>query len=421
VNRAAGKTPFETGELPPLDIICFANDWNSDPLSKKQIMTRLARRHRILWVNSINNRQPRLARKDLSRVFQKLREFRSGLQQVEEQIWVLTPLYLPFHRHAAFRRLNRMLLGWQIRRASRRLGFGKPISWSYVPTSADVVGTLGEKFILYQCVDEYAAFSDAAGEVRAREQDLLAKSDLVLVCSLPLLESKRKANPRTHLVTHGVDYEHFRRATNPTLEIAAELRALPRPILGFHGLIADWVDLHLMADIARLRPEWSIVLVGRTDADVSPLKGLPNVHMMGHRPYARLPEYLRGFDVALLPFVNNELTISANPLKLREYLAAGLPVVAAPLPEIARLGDLVALAGTAEEYVDRISNLLLAGDVGPSLQRSERVRNESWDYKVLEMENLLATALANSSSGSKCRQETAERRAVVEIGGSKTG
>jgi glycosyltransferase involved in cell wall biosynthesis len=410
-----------TGELPPLDIICFANDWNSDPLSKKQIMTRLARRHRILWVNSINNRQPRLARKDLGRVFQKLKEFRSGLQQVSERIWVLTPLYLPFHGRTLFRRLNRALLGWQIRRAGRRLGFGPPVSWTYVPTSADVVGTLGEKFILYQCVDEFGAFSDAAGEVRAREQDLLAKSDMVLVCSTPLLESKRKANPHTYLVTHGVDFEHFQKATDPALATPSELRDLPRPILGFHGLIADWVDLELMAGIARLRPEWSIVLVGRADTDLAPLKGLANVHILGHRPYARLPEYLRGFDVALLPFVQNELTISANPLKLREYLAAGLPVVAAPLPEIARLGNLVGLATTAEEYVRQISALFDAGDVGPSRERSERVRNESWEDKVKEIENLLATALGNSTSGTERRGETPERGAVVEIGGSKTG
>lgn len=380
-------------ELPPTDIICFANDWAGDPLSKKQVMKRLARRHRILWVNSINNRRPRLAQKDFRRIAQKLREFGSGLAQVDERIWVLTPLYVPFHGRALFRWLNRELLGWQIRRAARRLGFREPVTWSYVPNSADVVGTLGERFVVYHCVDEYQAFSDAAGEVRERERDLLRKSDVVLVCSGPLLETKKQENPRTYLVTHGVDYEHFRRAADPALPVAAELRDLPHPILGFHGLIADWVDVELMAGVARLRPEWSLVLVGRADTDLAPLRGLPNVHLLGHRPYARLIEYLRGFDVALLPFVNNELTIHANPLKLREYLAAGLPVVAAPLPEIARFRELVSLASTPEEYVREITALLARGDAGPSLRRSEQMAAESWDVKVADMERLVAAAL----------------------------
>lgn len=375
------------------DIICFANDWAADPLSKKQIMTRLARRHRILWINSINIRRPRLARKDFRRSVQKLREFGRGLMHVEERIWVLSPLYLPFHSLAVVRSLNRWLLRWQIRRALRRLGFADPVTWTYVPNSADVVGTLGERLIVYQCVDEYAAFSDAGAEVRERERDLLAKSDLVLVCSSALLDSKRTENPHTFLITHGVDYEHFRRAVEESTPVAEELRALPRPILGFHGLVADWVDLPLLAELARQRPQWTIVLVGRADTDLAPVRGLSNVHVLGHRPYARLPEYLRGFDVALLPFVYNELTRNANPLKLREYLAAGLPVVATPLPEIAKFDHLVLLATTSDDYVAKITALLEKGMTGPSPTRSETMAEESWDRKVEEAERLLCAAL----------------------------
>lgn len=395
---AVGASAFEDSRTmatsKPDDIICFANEWSGDPLSKKQLMLRLARRHRILWINSINNRAPRLARKDLRRVWQKLSNFSRGLTQVDKRIWVLTPLYLPFHRHPVVRSLNRWLLGWQIRRTLDRLGFSQPITWSFVPSSADVVGTLGEKSIVYHCVDEYSAFSDAAGEIRDRERELLAKADLVLVCSSPLLASKAERNPRTYLVTHGVDYEHFLRAADPSTPVAPELQALPRPVLGFHGLLADWVDLRLISQLARLRPGWSIVLIGRVDTDLAPVLGLDSVHVLGHRPYERLPEYLRGFDVALLPFITNELTFSANPLKLREYLAAGLPVVAAPLPEIARMATtevLVSMASTADEYVRQITGLLEQGLVGPSRDRSAKMAHESWEYKLAEIERLLAT------------------------------
>lgn len=380
-----------------MDIICFANDWASDPLSKKQVMLRLARNHRILWVNSINNRRPRLAKKDFRRVLVKLKDFTRGLKQPVERIWVLTPIYIPFHNHPLLRALNQRLLRWQILRVSRQLRFDSHIAYTFIPTSAPVVGTLGEKQIVYHCVDEYGSFSDAAPEIPMLERDLLAKAHLVLVCSSPLLEQKRKSNRHTYLVTHGVDYGHFRRAADESTLVAAELHGLPKPILGFHGLVADWVDLRLIAELARLRPRWSIVLIGRTDGDVSPLHGVQNVHLLGQRPYEKLPEYLRGFDVAILPFVMNELTRNSNPLKLREYLAAGLPVVATPLPEVVRLNGLVSLASTAEEYARKIESLLERGIHGPSPARSERMAGEDWDYKVAGIEHKIHESLERNS------------------------
>ncbi len=361
-------------------------------------MLRLARNNRILWVNSLHNRRPQLARKDARRAFQKIREFLCGVNKVQANIWQVTPLYLPFLGSAWIRRLNTHLLRFQLRFALSRIRFRNPITWTYTPSSAGVVGTLGESLIVYHCVDEFGAFSDAAPEIREHELDLIRKSDLVLVSSEDLLNKKRDSKSRTYLVTHGVDYEHFRRAADEATPVALELRDLPRPILGFHGLIADWVDLPLLGELARMRPRWSIVLVGRGDTDLSPIQGLPNVHVFGHRPYEKLPEYLRGFDIALLPFVVNELTLAANPLKLREYLAAGLPVVAAPLPEIARFEGLVTLASTPADYVSAIESLLAKKRVGPSRERSDQVAGESWDGKVAEIESLLSSVLSNGNA-----------------------
>src|SRR5579884_369809 len=196
-------------------MICFANDWSADPLSKKHLMLRFARRRRILWINSVNNRRPQLARKDMKRVFEKLAGFREGLKQVHDSIWVLNPLYVPFHGHPAIRALNRRLLGLQIRRALSRLNIHQPITYTFAPTSADVAGTLGEKKIVYHCVDEFAAFSDAGSEVAARERELLNKSDIVLCSAAALFDRKKDFNPNTFLITHGVDYEFFRKAVDP--------------------------------------------------------------------------------------------------------------------------------------------------------------------------------------------------------------
>ena len=400
-----------------MDIICFANDWAGDRLSKKQVMLRLARHHRILWINAINNRRPQLAKKDFGRILVKLRDFTRGLRQVEENIWVLAPIYLPFHGHPALRALNRRLLRLQIRWAQRRLRFQSPVTYTFVPTSAQVVGQLGESAVVYHCVDEYAAFSDAAPEVAELERVLLRRADLVLVCSGPLLEAKRPFNPNTYLVTHGVDYDHFRRAADPATPVAEELRGLTGPILGFHGWVADWVDIHLIGELARLRPEWQIVLVGRADGDLSPVRGLANVHVLGMRPYERLPEYLRGFDIALLPFVINKLTLSSNPLKLREYLAAGLPVVAAPLPEVVRMGGLVELASTAGEYAERIESYLSRGVRGPDSARAARMAAESWDAKTGVIERLMQQVLAPRLAG----HLPAPPRATATKGASEIG
>lgn len=379
--------------MKPCDFICFANDWFADPLSKKQVMSRLGQRHRILWVNSINNRRPQLASKDFRRAFQKLAEFRRGLVQVEERIWVLTPLYLPFHGVSLIRKLNRRLLGWQIRRTAKRLGFAQPITWTFLPNTADVVGTLKERCIVYHCVDEYGAFTDAGSEVPLREKELLLKSDLVIACSDYLHKSKKQLNAHTHLITHGVDFAHFARAATESTPIPPELRKLSRPILGFHGLLADWVDLKVIREIASRRPNWSIVLIGRAETDVTSILGLPNVHMLGHRPYERLPDYLHAFDFAILPFVCNELTFNSNPLKLREYLAAGLPVISAPLPEAVKFRGRLMLAKTAEDYISAVDQSMEKGETGPSRARSLQMESESWDHKVSEMENLLAAAL----------------------------
>jgi glycosyltransferase involved in cell wall biosynthesis len=370
-------------------MICFANDWYADPLSKKHLMLRFARNRRILWVNSVNNRRPQMATKDFRRVFEKLAGFRKGLVQVQEGIWVLTPLYIPFHGNSVVREINRRLLGAQIRRALAQLQIQRAVTYTFAPTSADVVGTLGEDSIVYHCVDEFAAFSDAGAEVAQRERELLGKADVVLCSAAGLYDSKKGHNPHTYLVTHGVDYEFFRQATSADTPVAEELRALPKPVLGFTGLLADWVDLALLAELAKRRPEWSIVLIGRSDVDLKIFDGLSNVHLLGHRPYNRLPEYLRGFDIALLPFVSNELTVNANPLKLREYLAAGLPVIATPIPEVVRYASLVALASTAEEYEREIDAILQRGESGPSRPRSAKMASESWDAKVIEIEEIL--------------------------------
>jgi glycosyltransferase involved in cell wall biosynthesis len=397
------------------DIVCFANDWRSDPTSKKHVLRRLARDNRVLWVNSIGCRTPRVNARDARRVARKAGELLRGVEPVAANLWTLSPCAVPLHGAAWARAVNRRLLRAHVRWAARRLGMRDFITWTFVPTSAPVAGRLGEKLLVYHCVDEFAEFSGVAAEsVRALEADLARRADLVVVSAQRLLDDKRRHNARTVLVRHGVDVDLFRRALDASVAVPDDLASAPRPLAGFFGLLADWVDVPLLTALARERPGWTFAFVGPVETPVDELAALPNVRLLGRRPYEALPGYSKGFDVALLPFRLNELTRSANPLKLREYLAAGLPVISSDLPEAAALGDLVRIARSEREWLAALDAIAAGGGRGPLAERADAVRGESWDAKVEELSRHVEAALARRTSGLAWRKRGATAGELAE-------
>jgi glycosyltransferase involved in cell wall biosynthesis len=388
------------------DIICFSNDWDEDPLSKKHIMTRLAARNRVLWIDSIGIRRPRATSRDLVRALGKLRHFTRGLRRVHPSLHVFSPLSVPFHASALARRASRTMLRWSVRRACRQLAFRDPITWTFMPTSAEVAGSLGEKLLVYHCVDEHSEFTGVDRDaLLALERRLTEKADCVVVSSDRLYATRRPVNPRTYLVQHGVDVEHFRQACDPDTPVAEDIRRLRRPVIGFFGILADWVDLGLIRFLADARPQWDLALIGARATDLSVLDGAPNVHLLGHKPYAALPSYAKGFAVAIVPFVRNELTVAGNPLKLREYLAAGLPVVSTDVPEVAKMtGAPVRIGGDRESFLSAIQEILDSGHSGPRMAVSRQMDRQSWDHRVEELSGIVAAV---------CRQRGIPVRATT--------
>ncbi len=395
--------PGEFSDVPPAlpgdGIICLAHDWDSDPTSKTHIMRILSERRRILWVDSIGMRRPSATTRDLGRIVTKLRSGLAGVREAERNLFVLSPLVLPLPGVRAADRLNAGLLVVRLRQICRRLGMRRPILWTFMPNVAGLLGRLDERLVVYHCVDEYAAFSGVPREAIARmERELVARADLVFVSSATLETERRRINPDTHLVLHGVDVEHFAKALDAATAVPAEMLGLPRPVIGFFGLIADWVDVDLIRAIAMARREWSFVLVGKIATDVRRLQELPNVRLLGRKPYETLPSHCRGFDVGIVPFRTNELTLRANPLKLREYLAAGLPVVATPLPEVARYAGLVHLATDAAGFIAAIEASLAERDPESAGRRVEAMRAESWRRRVGELTALIAAKTARPAT-----------------------
>jgi len=372
------------------NIVCFANDWESDPTSKHQVMKILARNNRVLWVNSIGLRRPSVTAHDAARIVKKIRQFCRGPVAINHNLYVLAPLVIPFHGVRGIRSLNTWLVSQHVLLHAKRLGMQRFQMWTFLPTTAPLVPYLNPEKVVYYCVDEWSAFSFLDEKLMLEmEERLIAQSDLVIASAEALFASKRHLNSQTYLVPHGVDSEHFAQARRATTEIAPELKDLPRPIIGFWGLIHEWIDLELLQLVATRHPEWSVVLVGKVGVNCSMLRRMPNVHLVGPRSYESLPGFAKGFTAAILPFKVNRLTENVNPIKLREYLAAGLPVVSTALPEVRQYAGVVRIAATPEEFVKELEIAVQDTSDASTRRRIEAVCKETWLARVEHISTLV--------------------------------
>jgi glycosyltransferase involved in cell wall biosynthesis len=389
IERSKVKTTAEA--LRGRDILCFSHDWTGDPLSKTHLMRVLSRENRILWINAIANRMPTTSTKDLSRIYKKLKSFTEPVKEVEPNIFVMNPLAIPVYGSRAVVAFNQKFLVSQVKRALKKLGMKNVINMVFNPAAGMIAGRLGESELIYYCVDEYTAFTGVTDGLRVIEEDLFRRSDLVIVSAEKLFESKKVFNQNTYIIRHGTDWRHFRAALDEVTPIPAEIAGLPKPVIGFHGLLADWVDFELLKKTAAHFNRGSVVLIGKIAVDaerkIRTLEGVPNIHFLGRKPYAELPAYCKGFDVALNPFEINELTLAANPLKVREYLAAGLQVVSTDIPEVRILKDCL----VGESHLDFIAKIEFAlNNPKSKAEISDRIRHESWDAKIDELREIIA-------------------------------
>jgi glycosyltransferase involved in cell wall biosynthesis len=365
-------------------IIAFSKDWDDDLTSNHHILRQLARSRRVLWLNSVGTRAPSLGSgRDMRRVGRKLREFARGPVRVENDLWVFTPLVLPLPDSRAVRRVNRAILALTVRRLRHRLGMGEFQLWTFLPNVGDYVGRLGESLSVYYCVDEWSLFTQLDEErTRRAERVLLERVDCVFAVNEALAAAKRPFNSETHVAPHGVDRDHFKRALDADTAVPDDLARLPAPVLGFYGTIADWVDVGLLSEVAKLRPDWTLALIGTVLIGTSEFDGLPNVHLLGRRPYETLPAYCKGFDVALIPYLESDQLPYRNPIKLREYLAAGLPVVSTPVPEVERYADWCVRVESAEGMVEAVEAALAGDSPERRAERSLSIADETWEARA---------------------------------------
>jgi len=356
----------------------------------QHLMSRLARHHPVLFVEEPVH-EPGPARLDSSWQGRHLE--------------VLTPR-TPLDAQG-FDTEQALLLRPLLRRALQERGFRSPMAWLYTPMALPLARALDPVLWIYDCMDELSAFKGAPAEMPERERELMGLADLVLTGGPALYDAKRQLHPRVHCMPSAVDVEHFQ----PVVQDEGALRCaqavqggLPRPRLGFFGVVDERMDLDLLARLADARPQWQIVMVGPVvKIDPASLPRRANIHWLGMQSYQVLPALMAGWDVCLMPFALNASTRFISPTKTLEYLAGEKPVVSTPVPDVERLyGAVVRIAATPEAFIDACDQALHE----TPFQRRRRlthamdvVASYSWDGSAQVVNELLQRALAARLAG----------------------
>ena len=366
-------------------LVVFGEDWGRHPSSTQHLVRRLAADRQVVWVNSIGLRRPRPNGSDLVRVASKLlRRPKAASRGVTppERMSIVPPMAVSWPGSSLAATVNRHVVGWQVRRVMARRNMRRPILWTSLPSAMPLVGSLGERAVVYYCGDDFGSLAGVDHEpVMAMERALVDRADLIIAASETLAE--RLPASRTLLLPHGADVDLFRRP-------ATRAQDLPDngPIAGFYGSISDWIDVRLLADTAALLADWTFVMIGDIRTDVTALRALPNVRFLGPRAHDVLPSYTQHWTVSLLPFRDCPQIQACNPLKLREYLATGTAIAATPFPALAPYTGLIEAGQTADGFAAAIRRA--AEDRRRNGHRRSAVAHESWDARSVELGNALA-------------------------------
>jgi glycosyltransferase involved in cell wall biosynthesis len=262
-----------------------------------------------------------------------------------------------------------------------------------------LVNCVGERLAIYYCIDDYAAFPGVDRHaVRQMDDATTRQADIVFIASDTLLEHKQALNPNTHVSPHGVDVEHFARARSKDLAVPADVAGLPRPIVGYFGLIEQFTDLQLIDELARRQPDWTFLLIGRVAVPTDELPKRPNIHFVGKRSYDDLPAYGSVFDAAILPYRAGSWSHHANPIKLREYLAMGVPVVSVDTPQMRKFSDVIEVARSTDEFHAKLQMVLSASaDRAAAARRVARVADSTWEVRAREVLSIIRVELSRAA------------------------
>lgn len=366
-----------------ISFVVFSDDWGGHPSSCQHLFRHISRKYPVIWVNTVGMRNPTLTWMDLAKAWKKvMRMFGRGRSRARTDggIHVYQPMMLPYSEFRIVRRFNRLAVAYALRKAIRENSLPDPIIVTTVPNAADLLDGLPARLLVYYCVDDFAEWPKInRAAVQRMERELVSKADVFIATSHKLYRKLVQYNKPTFLLSHGVDLEVFSSEAPSQHPV---LHNIPAPRIGYFGLFDERSDQQLLADLASRLRDCSFVIAGPVVVDVSRLKRLPNVFFTGPIDYPDLPALAKGINVLLIPYYCNRLSESISPLKFKEYLATGKPIVSTPLAELEQFGDLVKIGSSTEELAAGIRLCLSQ----PLNQRLEKVKlllqGEDWQTKA---------------------------------------
>jgi uncharacterized SAM-binding protein YcdF (DUF218 family)/glycosyltransferase involved in cell wall biosynthesis len=382
-------------------ILCISSiDWDFIWQGHQEIMSRLARQgNRVLFIENTGVRAPGL--RDLPRLLRRLRNWRKGvggIREERENLYVFSPVVLPFPYSRLAQRINRRILIGALKRWMDAVGFHDPIIWTFLPTqlTLDVAGAIEHKLLLYYCIDNFAESSAQARKIKHSEERVIRSADLVFVTSAELERRCRRFNEGVHWFPFGVSWEKFEQARQQPRQ-PEDLARIGRPRIGYVGGVHQWVDQALVKALAERHPDYAFVFVGPLQVP-NGLADCSNVFFLGQKSPEEVPQYIQHFDVCMIPYRLSEYTRNVYPTKLNEYLAMGKPVVATSLPEIERFnreyGSLISIGLDEAAFDAALRERLGDGrDGDQAARRIEVAKRNGWEVRIEEMCRLADAAI----------------------------
>jgi len=391
-------------------ILCIApRNWHALWRDTQSIMVRIAAKNRVLYFEPGRNPdKPVIA--EMKRNFSSLFVLHTK-EETKNLIVILSPSSLPVVRRHLPRSVLKIttpivikLNAWNqiihIKRTIKALNIKDPILWLYSPFHIDMIGKFGEKLVCYYNYDEFSEFIDnirIKDIIQRFDNQLSSKADVVFASSQAQWKRRKAINHNTYFIPNGVDFNLFNRALLPKLQLPDDIATIQRPIIGFAGWLGYHIDVKLLCQVAKSYPNCSLVLIGPNalpkSKDLLKLYSLSNVFFLGGKKQSKLPNYLKAFDVALMPYLLNGHVRSAFPLKLHEYLAAGRSIVSTALPELRPYEKLIYIAGSNKEFIHFINEAINDKSLQAIEERIAVAKENTWDKRVDEISRILQNKL----------------------------
>jgi len=381
-------------------VIISSIDWSINWQIHQQLATSLVKSgHRVLFVENTGVRAPRVG--DIGRIRERIRNWlksTSGFFDVDENLTIFSPIFLPFPYSRFALLINRYLLSSAIVKWTKIRRFHDPVLISFLPTplAQALIEDIDPALLIYYCADDMAGGSAGATRLRTYEDAFFSKADAVFCTARALVERAEQLAKHVYMFPAGVDFGMFEEARNSG-DMPADLAAFPWPVVGYVGSIRAIFDQDLLVHAARALPEVSFVLIGPASEDVSRLNACSNIRLLGKRPHDQVPSYIKGFDVALIPYVKNAFTDAVYCFKLNEYLAMGAHVVATDIRELGlyaeRYGNVLEIAKDKDEFVEKIRQALAVSDDTRRADRVSAARANSWDQRFIDIYRVIGQLL----------------------------